>query len=113
MSTLSQIDTDNLIQIAKANGITWLALFGSFARGEATERSDVDLAVRFGKSIDLFDLVGAQQAMEAALGSPVDLIPVDDVYPFIRQSMLKDLIVLYSADSAENTEQRAVNADSR
>lgn len=40
---------EKLIEIAKARGITYLALFGSVARSEATPESDVDLAVRFGE----------------------------------------------------------------
>ncbi|MEZ4712126.1 MAG: nucleotidyltransferase domain-containing protein [Caldilineaceae bacterium] len=91
MATLAQIDREKLIQIAKAHDITWLALFGSMAGGEAQPQSDVDLAVRFGKQINLFDLVGTQLAMAAALGRSVDLIPIDDAYPFIRQSMADDL----------------------
>ena len=59
MDTIVQIDTKKLIEIAKTQNITWLALFGSTARGEATGKSDVDLAVRFGKPISLFDLIGA------------------------------------------------------
>ena len=76
MDTITQIDIKKLIEIAKAQNVTWLALFGSLARGEATGASDVDLAVRFGKPISLFDLVGAQLAIEAALGRTVDLMPM-------------------------------------
>ena len=97
MATLAQIDREKLIQIAKTHDITWLALFGSMARGNAQQQSDVDLAVRFGKPTNLFDLVRSQLAMAAALGRSVDLIPIDDAYPFIRQSMANDLIVLYDA----------------
>jgi uncharacterized protein len=113
MDTIAQIDTKKLIEIAKAHGITWLALFGSMARGEATGASDVDLAVRFDKPISLFDLVGAQLAMEAALGRAVDLIPMDDAYPFVRQSMANDLVVLYEASKDDSAKQVAVNAHTR
>jgi len=107
MATITQIDTEKLIEIAKAQDITWLALFGSMARGEATCKSDVDLAVRFGKPITLFDLVDAQLAMAAALGRSVDLIPVDDAYRFIRQSMANDLIVLYESSADERAHHLA------
>jgi uncharacterized protein len=110
MFTIAQIDTEKLIEIAKARNITWLALFGSMARGDATWDSDVDLAVRFGRPISLFDLVGAQLAMEAALGHSVDLIPIDDAYPFIRQSMANDLIVLYEAGNADDVKKISANA---
>lgn len=94
---------EKLIEIAKTSGITYLALFGSVARNEATPESDVDLAVRFGQSISLLDLVGIRLAMEAVLGRPVDLIPLDSAYTFVRESMAKDLLVL-SADSHESNQ---------
>jgi hypothetical protein len=88
-----------LIEIAHNHNITYLALFGSFARGTATPESDVDIAVRFEEPIDLLEFVGIQLEMEALLGRSVDLIPADDVYSFVRESMMQDLIVLYEAVS--------------
>jgi predicted nucleotidyltransferase len=88
-----------LVEIAHNHNISYLALFGSFARGTATSESDIDMAVRFFQPIDLLEFVGIQLEMEAILERSVDLIPVDDVYPFVRESMLQDLIVLYEAPS--------------
>lgn len=88
-----------LIQIARNHNLSFLALFGSFARGTATPESDVDVAVRFAEPIDLLEFVGIRLEMEAVLRRPVDLIPVDNVYPFVRESMMQDLVVLYEAAS--------------
>ena len=88
-----------LIQIALDHNISYLALFGSFARGTGTLDSDVDIAVRFVEPIDLLEFVGIQLEMEALLGRSVDLIPINDVYSFVRESMMQDLIVLYEAAS--------------
>lgn len=89
------LNQEKLVEIAKAAGFSFLALFGSVARGEATAESDVDLAVRFGRTIDLFDLATAKLAMEQVIGRPVDLIPVDSAYPFVREAMMRDWIILY------------------
>jgi predicted nucleotidyltransferase len=97
MNTIDLTTREKLIEIAKAWGITYLALFGSVARNEARPESDVDLAVRFGQPISLLDLVGIRLEMEAKLGRPVDLIPIDSAYTFVRESMAKDLFVLYEA----------------
>ena len=98
MNKIGQKDTQSLIDISKAWNIIWLAFFGSVARGDDTEKSDVDLAVRFGKPLNLFEIVNIQMLMEAALGRSVDLIPIDDAYPFVRESMRDDLVVLYEDD---------------
>jgi predicted nucleotidyltransferase len=50
------------------------AVFGSFARNENTQQSDVDLLVDFTGSYDLFDLVGLKQELEVILNRKVDLL---------------------------------------
>ena len=52
-----------------------LAVFGSVARGEATERSDVDLMGDFDRSrhLTLFDLAGLEVRLAEIVGEPVDL----------------------------------------
>ena len=101
MSLLSlKLKTDiraQLVEIAETHHISYLAIFGSFARGTAVSTSDIDIAVRFAKPIDLLEFVGIQLELEKLLGRPVDLIPVDDAYPFVRESMAQDLTVLYEA----------------
>ena len=94
---LEPTERQGLIEIANNHDISFLALFGSFARGTATSESDIDIAVRFAKPIDLIEFVGIRLEMEALLGRSVDLIPIDDVYPFVRETMMQDLIVVYEA----------------
>jgi predicted nucleotidyltransferase len=50
------------------------AVFGSFARNENTQQSDIDLLVDFMGSYDLLDLVGLKQELEAILNRKVDLL---------------------------------------
>ena len=87
-------DLVRLIELAHEAGLTYLALFGSAARGEAGPNSDVDLAVRFGRRMTLFGLADLQRQFQEVVKKPVDLIPVDDIYPFMRESLERDRIVL-------------------
>lgn len=50
------------------------AVFGSFARNENRQDSDIDLIVDFLDTYDLLDLVGLKQELEDALGRKVDLV---------------------------------------
>jgi predicted nucleotidyltransferase len=52
--------------IAKQHGVIHLALFGSYARGEARSDSDVDLYARFGRPVSLFEMLRLQHEMEDA-----------------------------------------------
>jgi predicted nucleotidyltransferase len=58
---------------AKEFGITRIGIFGSLARGEATDASDVDVVVELERP-DLLLLVGIKQELEELLQRPVDVV---------------------------------------
>lgn len=78
-----------------------LGVFGSFARGEAGEGSDVDVLVEFepGKAPSLFKLADVQEELSALFGGlRVDVsTPVILENPYRRKSILADLKTLYAA----------------
>lgn len=51
-----------------------MAVFGSVARGEETESSDIDFLVEFEPGSSLFDLLHISEELEALLGVPVDVV---------------------------------------
>jgi predicted nucleotidyltransferase len=74
-------------------GVKSLALFGSVARDETNDTSDVDLLIEFDRPITLFDLVAVQQRLENALGGTrVDIVMRDAIFPAIREDILEDAI---------------------
>ena len=70
-----------------------LALFGSYARGEQTPASDIDVLVDIDPAIGL-GFVELGDYLEAKLGVPVDLVPADAVKPRYRQEIEKDLLYI-------------------
>jgi len=91
---LSESDKQKIIEACHKNDISFCALFGSFARGEAGEKSDIDLLVRFSKPKG-FDWLDAAFEIEDALGRKVDLVTENSLSPHLREYVLKDLQVLY------------------
>jgi len=80
-------------ELERKHSVKSLALFGSVARNEATERSDVDVLVEFDGPIDLFDLVGLQLHLQDVLGVPkVDVVMRDSIYPEIREHILSGAV---------------------
>ncbi|TAL38640.1 MAG: nucleotidyltransferase [Spirochaetes bacterium] len=61
--------------LAKRYGVSRLGLFGSFARGEAREDSDIDVVIEMNDP-DLFALVHIKEELEQDLRHPVDVIPL-------------------------------------
>jgi predicted nucleotidyltransferase len=83
-------------------GVESLALFGSTARDEASEHSDVDLLVEFDRPIGLLHLVGAAQYLEKLLGvARVDLVLRRAVLPELRQQIFTEAIDVFDAASVE------------
>ena len=67
-------------------GVRTLALFGSYATGEDTERSDVDILVDVDPAIGL-GFVTLAEIIEAELGIPVDLVSVRAIKPRYRDAV--------------------------
>jgi predicted nucleotidyltransferase len=71
---------------------TLIGVFGSYARGEEKENSDLDLLIDFEQKVDLLELIGIEQELTELLGIKVDLITVRSVHPALKPSIEKDLI---------------------
>jgi uncharacterized protein len=73
-------------------GVRSLALFGSVARDEATEGSDVDLLVEFNLPTGYFGLVQLQEHLERLLGCKVDVGTPRSLKPRLRARVLEECI---------------------
>ena len=74
-------------------GVKSLSLFGSLARDEATDRSDVDLLVEFDRPIGLFQFIRVQHYLQEVLGvDRVDLVMPDALHEELRDDILRDAI---------------------
>ena len=78
--------------LAQRFGVTELALFGSFARDQATDESDVDILVRFDVPPNWQRYFGAQGYLEDLLGRPVDLATNQDLRVEIRPYVEREVI---------------------
>ena len=79
-------------ELRREYGVKSLALFGSAARNEATEASDVDLLVEFDRQIGLLHLIGTEQRLEDLLGIKVDLVLRRAVLPELRDRILSEAV---------------------
>lgn len=68
-----------------------IGLFGSFAKNEANEDSDVDILVQFSEDIG-WEFVDLKQFLEENLEREVDLVTVEALKPELKEEILRDVI---------------------
>ncbi len=81
--------------IARAHGVKSVSLFGSYSKGTASGRSDVDLKIEKGRLRSLFQLSGFRLAVEDALKLPVDLVTSESSDRAFLDMIRKDEVMLY------------------
>ncbi|MBQ6375866.1 nucleotidyltransferase domain-containing protein [Candidatus Saccharibacteria bacterium] len=83
-------------KIGKRYGIKNAYLFGSYAKGDATETSDVDIIIDGGKIRTMFELSGFRDELIHELdGIDVDVITTDGVKPKFFELIKNDRVLLY------------------
>ncbi len=96
MNFTPQTLAKKIIPILQANNVEFAGVFGSVARGEASNKSDVDLLVRFGnRLIGLFRFVGLERELSEALNHKVDLVSEKYLHRLIKDNVARDLKVIY------------------
>ena len=79
--------------VVEKHHIEEVYLFGSYARGEANENSDVDIYCSSGDVETLLDEVGLVEELEEALGKNVDVVTIgSEMQDFFRQQLEEDKI---------------------
>lgn len=90
--------TRKIAEYFKTQPVLKAWLFGSFARGEETENSDVDILVRFDRTtthIGLFTYGRIHRELEEKLGRKVDLVEEGTLRPAIQKAANRDIKMIY------------------
>ena len=82
--------------IAAAHGVDRLWLFGSYARGEATAQSDIDLCVDCGRIRTLFQLGGLYEDLREGFDKELDMITTGHSDKAFLQRIQPEQVVLYA-----------------
>ncbi len=96
MSELS-LDFSKIDDLCRQYGVRQLGVFGSVARGEADEASDMDLLVEFSEPVSLLEMVALERKLSNALGRKVDLLTEGAISPYLRNAIKRDLWIVYEA----------------
>lgn len=87
-----RIIAEHAAELREQHAVKTLSIFGSVARDEAREDSDVDVLVEFSKPVGLFKFGHLQIYLEQLLGARVDLATPEALREFMRPQILEDAI---------------------
>ncbi|MDZ4739454.1 MAG: nucleotidyltransferase family protein [Alphaproteobacteria bacterium] len=94
MNALLESKREAVLDLARRYGVTRVRVFGSMAREDATEESDVDLLVDVGEATTGFGLGGLLMDLQDLLGRRVDLVTEQALHPSIREKILSEAVRL-------------------
>ena len=90
MHPLIERHRDDILNLAEQYGIENVRVFGSMARGDANDASDVDLLVTLPKGISGLELGGLLMDVQDLLQRRVDVVTERGLHPLLREHILKE-----------------------
>lgn len=96
LETIKRKIAENKEYLLKTYGVEELGVFGSFARGDYDENSDIDIAIELNYKVPVgfFAFARMQFYLEDLFGRKVDLVIKSGIKPLIRDKILSQLIIV-------------------
>ena len=83
---------EDILRLAAEHGAKQIRVFGSAARGDTDEQSDIDFLVEMESGRSLLDMGGLLMDLQALLGCKVDVVSVKGLKARIRDRVLKEAV---------------------
>lgn len=77
--------------LLKKYHVSRIGIFGSYANGKPSGKSDIDILVDFSDTIDLFSYVNLSDSISELLKKKVDLVSVNGIKPYIKDRILNEV----------------------
>jgi len=99
LNEIKKILLEHKKELKEKYKVKTIGIFGSYARGEQKETSDIDILVEFYEPIGL-DIVDLKEYLEKILNIEVDLIIKKSIQnPYLKKSVEEDLIYVYRSEA--------------
>jgi len=95
MMRIDENKIDKIIGLCAKYEPKKIGMFGSYARNEANDESDLDILISFQGKINFFEIAGLEQELEEELNMNIDLITEKSLNPMIAEYILDDLVVIH------------------
>lgn len=115
---IPDVDTDTVVAVLESTPVTLAVLYGSRARGTATERSDIDIAVEFDEALSSSERTHARLALIERLSAKlstdeVDVVPISRMSDELLGDVFEDGILLHGSPERLNAYAERVSETAR
>ena len=83
---------EKIIPLLKKNKVTKAGIFGSYARGEQTKKSDVDILVEVNDNMGLIGFISLKMLIEKAIKRKIDLVEYGSIKKELKKNILNEEI---------------------
>ncbi len=83
-----------ILNVLKQYNVKKASLFGSIVRGEASDKSDIDLLIEFEGRKSLLDLAALKLELQELLKWKVDVLTYKSIHPSLKESILKEQMII-------------------
>lgn len=117
--TVPDLDVETVVQVLDDAPVSLGVLYGSYARGDVTPKSDVDIAVEFDESLSSTELTRARLGLIERLTTElktndIDVVPLSRVHAELLEEILADGVLIYgSAADLDRYKGRSAEETSR
>ncbi len=92
LKEVKRILAANREELREKYNVKSISIFGSYARGEQTGKSDLDVMVELNKTVGLFQLIDLQDHIKKLVGLKVDIVPKEALKPVIKKYILREAV---------------------
>ncbi|MDO8555327.1 MAG: nucleotidyltransferase family protein [bacterium] len=92
---MKEVNINTIIPLLESSDVEFAGVFGSYAKGKANQKSDIDILVKFKQPKSLIKIIGLERKISEILSKEIDLVTENSLSPYIRDEILNSLKVIY------------------
>ena len=92
---MEEVNINTIIPLLESSDVEFAGVFGSYAKGKANQKSDIDILVKFKQPKSLIKIIGLERKISEILSKEIDLVTENSLSPYVRDEIINSLKVIY------------------
>lgn len=92
---MKEMNLNTIIPLLENSDVEFAGVFGSYAKGKANQKSDIDILIKFKQSKSLIKIIELERKISEILSKEIDLVTENSLSPYIKDEILRGLKIIY------------------